>query len=127
MGSSYRCRHKNILYLVEAFEDRNWMYVVVERCYGDFTSRYGRKPSSSTAAGGFSSSTAGGGGLTQQEVSPVPVELVAKPVLFQILSALQYMHKLFVIHRDIKPENILFIKEPRRGKSKWTTGTSSER
>ena len=37
------CRHKNILYLVEAFQDDSWMYVVVARCYGDFFSRYNVK------------------------------------------------------------------------------------
>lgn len=79
------CRHKNILYLVEAFEDTRRMYVVVERCYGDFTCRYGKR-----------------------SPEPYPPLHVVCRVVFQILLAVQHMHRLFVIHRDIKPENVLF-------------------
>ena len=32
-------------HLVEAFSDKQWMYVVLERCYGDFCTRYGQKGS----------------------------------------------------------------------------------
>ena len=35
------------------------------------------------------------------------LEVQAKPIIYQILDALDYIHKLGVCHRDIKPENIL--------------------
>ena len=35
-------------------------------------------------------------------------EVEACKIFSQILSAVEYMHKNFIIHRDIKPENILF-------------------
>ena len=35
------------------------------------------------------------------------LEVQAKPIIYQVLDALEYIHKLGVCHRDIKPENIL--------------------
>ncbi|CAD7952273.1 unnamed protein product [Amoebophrya sp. A120] len=111
------CRHKNILYLVEAFEDTKFMYVVVERCYGDFTTRYGAMmpppaPVTTDANGNNSTTT---GNNNSHFLGPPAVESVVKHVIFQVLQALQHMHKLLVLHRDIKPENVLFKNPPVRG------------
>ena len=35
------------------------------------------------------------------------LEVEAQPIIYQVLDALEYIHKLGVCHRDIKPENIL--------------------
>lgn len=36
-------------------------------------------------------------------------ECQASQILKQILSAVDYCHRLNVIHRDLKPENIVFV------------------
>lgn len=33
-------------------------------------------------------------------------------VTYQILEALQYLHKIGIVHRDLKPENLLIEKDP---------------
>ena len=75
-----KCRHDNVLFLVEAFQDENYMYVVVDRCYGDWKHRYPRG-------------------------SP---DMQAKSAALSLLRGLSYVHSILVMHRDLKPENILF-------------------
>ena len=36
-------------------------------------------------------------------------------VIYQILSAIRYCHKMRIIHRDIKPENIMIIRREANG------------
>lgn len=83
------CRHKHILYLIECFEEPKLLSIVVERCYGDFASRYGNS-----------------------SCQVFPETAVICQVVFQLLQAVEHIHRLFVVHRDIKPENILFKSPP---------------
>ncbi|CAD2111525.1 CAMK/CAMKL/AMPK protein kinase [Plasmodium vinckei petteri] len=34
-------------------------------------------------------------------------ESIAKRILYQLISAIEYLHKINIVHRDLKPENIL--------------------
>ncbi|KAL7748746.1 bifunctional endoribonuclease/protein kinase ire1 [Sorochytrium milnesiophthora] len=40
--------------------------------------------------------------------------LVAKKILYQILTGLHHLHQLKIVHRDLKPHNILLIRNKRR-------------
>ncbi|KAL7476482.1 hypothetical protein ACHAW6_002338 [Cyclotella cf. meneghiniana] len=80
--------HDRILQLVDVYEDSEYVHIVTELCSGgELFDRIVEK--SSTGQGCFS----------EQE---------AARILYQILSAVSYMHKHSIVHRDIKPENVLF-------------------
>jgi calcium-dependent protein kinase len=53
-----------------------------------------------------------GGELFEKIVEMAPLnEDISATIMYQILSAVAYCHKLDIIHRDLKPENILFTGE----------------
>ena len=35
-------------------------------------------------------------------------EADARNVMFQVLTALEYLHAIGIVHRDLKPENLLY-------------------
>ena len=74
--------HPNILRLYEVFEDKKYIYLVTELCYGGelFDEILKRKT------------------FTEKD---------AAVVIKQVLSAIAYCHDKNVAHRDLKPENIL--------------------
>ncbi|OHS98943.1 CAMK family protein kinase [Tritrichomonas foetus] len=74
--------HPGIVQLIDILNDEHFYYVLVEFCPG--------------------------GELFQHIVDSGKLqEEQAKPILKQILEAVQYIHKMGVSHRDLKPENLL--------------------
>eukprot|EP00928_Gymnodinium_smaydae_P018455 TRINITY_DN17022_c0_g1_i2.p1 TRINITY_DN17022_c0_g1~~TRINITY_DN17022_c0_g1_i2.p1 ORF type:complete len:506 (+),score=149.06 TRINITY_DN17022_c0_g1_i2:127-1644(+) len=76
--------HPNIIKLYETFEDRKYIYLVMELCTG------GELFDRIIDAGHFS-------------------ELQAAVIMQQIIRAIYYMHENHVCHRDLKPENFIFM------------------
>lgn len=75
--------HPNIVKIYEYFQDKEYIYIVMELVRGKELYQY----------------------IT--EAAPLSENLSA--VIFrQVLSAVSYMHMRNVVHRDLKPENILF-------------------
>lgn len=76
-----RMKHKHIVNFYESFKDKNFVYMLLEKCdCGTVKDLIKARP------------------LTVDE---------AQYVMLQCLSATQYMHKNNVIHRDLKPGNIM--------------------
>ncbi|KAH9398638.1 Calcium/calmodulin-dependent protein kinase type 1 [Tyrophagus putrescentiae] len=78
-----KLKHPNIVRLVETFEDRNKVYLVMELVTGgELFDRIVEK-----------------GSYTEKDASYL---------IKQILEAVDYMHSQGVVHRDLKPENLLY-------------------
>ena len=77
--------HPNIIRLYDCYYDNNYYYMVEEYCSAGDLYDYIRK---------------------QKFFS----EKKAANIMFQLLSAVNYLHKKNIVHRDLKPENIVFIK-----------------
>ena len=75
--------HENIVSLHEVYEDRNYIYLVMDLL-------------------------SGGELFARISESDSLTELDAATITKQILNALSYMHKNNVCHLDLKPDNILF-------------------
>mmetsp|Transcript_44477 Transcript_44477/g.128552 ORF Transcript_44477/g.128552 Transcript_44477/m.128552 type:complete len:533 (-) Transcript_44477:95-1693(-) len=76
--------HPNIIKLFETFEDKNYIYLVMELCTG----------------GELFDRIIAKGRLSEEE---------AAMVMKQVLRAVYYLHEMNVCHRDLKPENFLFF------------------
>lgn len=76
--------HPHVIRLEEVFTTRRRVYVVMEFCSGgELVSRIGRKS----------------GAYTERK---------AARVMYQVVSAVGYLHSKNVVHRDLKPENIIY-------------------
>jgi serine/threonine protein kinase len=86
-------RHRGIVGLVDVVEDEDYVHVVTELCRGgELYDGIIRKTSDRRDDGD----------------APCFAEDEAARVVYQILSAVSYMHEKGIVHRDIKPENVLF-------------------
>ena len=82
--------HPNILKIFEFYSNNQSFSIVTELCPG--------------------------GELFQQIIDKGPFnEKYSAYVMYQILSAVNYCHKIHIIHRDIKPENILIVDKDKEG------------
>jgi len=80
---NYKCQgHKNIIQLIEFFEEEDKFYLVFEKANGGQLTDYLAKK----------------GAFTEDE---------ARNILKDLATALAFLHQRGVAHRDIKPENIL--------------------
>lgn len=79
--------HPGIVYLEQMFETPEKIYVVMEKMNGDMLEMILNSP--------------------QSKIS----ERLAKYMIYQILVALQYLHKKDIVHCDLKPENVLLTSE----------------
>ncbi|CAG0915247.1 unnamed protein product [Notodromas monacha] len=86
-----RLRHPNIVQLVETFEDKNKVYLVMELVTGgELFDRIVEK-----------------GSYTEKD---------AADLMRQVLEAVHYMHEQGVVHRDLKPENLLYFSSDEESK-----------
>eukprot|EP00977_Amphora_coffeiformis_P002781 scaffold523_cov166-Amphora_coffeaeformis.AAC.9 len=74
--------HPNIVRVLEAYERKRHVYLIMELCTG--------------------------GDLVQLSRDEGTTEPHAKAIVRHILQAVAYMHKMGVVHRDLKLENIMF-------------------
>eukprot|EP00731_Ephydatia_muelleri_P027165 Em0019g38a len=79
--------HPGIVYLEQMFETPEKIYVVMEKMNGDMLEMILNSP--------------------QSRIS----ERLAKYMIYQILIALQYLHKKDIVHCDLKSENVLLTSE----------------
>lgn len=80
----YLHRHPNILNMFTYFDDKRFIYLVLEYAAG---------------------------GELYRRMNTMPenhfTEVQSAKYMYQVCNALEYCHRKRVIHRDIKPENIL--------------------
>jgi serine/threonine protein kinase len=86
--------HRNIVYLDRYFENRDWLYLVLEYCPGRDLFEW--------ISGNHDEFTADG-----RRRSESKRRRLIKDVFAQALEAVVYCHKRGVYHRDLKPENFI--------------------
>ena len=84
-----KMKHKNIVQLLDVYEDEHYVHLVTELCHGgELYERIFQKIQSGEQ-----------GCFSEQETARI---------LYQVLDSVRYMQKHNIVHRDLKPENILF-------------------
>ena len=81
--------HQNIVKIFEFYSDSNNYYLIMEYCPG--------------------------GDLFDLMKKSIFNEAQVACIMYQILSAVNYCHKMKIMHRDLKPENILITKVEKNG------------
>ncbi|KAH9400400.1 Serine/threonine-protein kinase plk4 [Tyrophagus putrescentiae] len=103
-----RLSHQHILQLFNVLEDRNNVYLVMEMCHGGSLSHLiSRLVEQQKSENGTSSAETT---PTINPLKPVLPYVVIGSVLRQLCSALEYLHRNFIIHRDLNLNNILLVK-----------------
>lgn len=77
------CAHPNIVKLLDHFENMDFIFIVMEHLSGGNL-----------------------GSFLDKRKSRVNEPLMSN-IMFQIASALEYLHRYGIVHRDLKPENIM--------------------
>lgn len=77
------CRHKNIVRLIDNFEDLNNIYIVLEFLSGGNLNNF----------------------LSEQQT--ILPEKKIKEIIYQIGTGINYLHHFGILHRDLKPENLM--------------------
>ena len=84
-----KCDHPNIIKLVEIYEDKRFIELIMEECYGGTLFDRLLK--------------------NMEEEGETFSEKEAAKIFKQIMSAIYYCHSQGIAHRDLKMENVLFI------------------
>ena len=79
--------HPSIMKVQELFQDQHFFYIVCDLCKGGDLFQY------------IEMLNQNGGEMSEKD---------AAKIIFELLSALAYLHKNHIICMDLKPENILF-------------------
>ena len=79
------CSHPNIIRLIDIFENRNTIFIVMEYLDGGDLFLYLERKKFNIS------------------------EKRASELVFSLVNAINYLHSMGIIHRDLKPENILII------------------
>mmetsp|Transcript_91909 Transcript_91909/g.182581 ORF Transcript_91909/g.182581 Transcript_91909/m.182581 type:complete len:757 (+) Transcript_91909:78-2348(+) len=88
-----RAEHPHLVKMYECFEDRDYLWIVMELCRGgEIYERVAEKVRNGAPAG--------------------LDEHLGRDYFRQMLSALSYLHGISVVHRDVKTENFLLLGEP---------------
>jgi aurora kinase, other len=80
-----QCKHKNVIELLDTFEDKDNIWMVMERAQSDL--------------------------LTYLDQSPPKSEGEILRLSLQIIDGVEYLHTRDIYHRDIKLDNILVLKD----------------
>ena len=77
------CQHPNIVKLLDHFENMDFIFIVMEHLSGGDLGTYFEKRKNKISEGTLSN------------------------IMYQMASALDYLHRYGIVHRDLKPENIM--------------------
>jgi len=81
------CKHKNIVRLLDQYENNEYIFIVMEYLAGGDLGNYSKKRKYD---------------FSEDEV---------KIIIYQITKGIDYLHKYGVAHRDLKPDNIMLHKK----------------
>lgn len=81
------CKHKNIVGLLDHYENNEYIFIVMEYLAGGDLGNYAKKRKYD---------------FSEEEV---------RIILYQITKGIDYLHKYGVAHRDLKPDNIMLHKK----------------